>query len=164
MGKILYFPRPFEQGLEEADGSETLAGLDGVHIVVEDVDVDLEREGITSAVLEEIVEEMLARAGIRIFSGAELVDVPGQPLLYLQVGADRHRGGALAYIVRIELCQWVALARDSDREAMAVTWTIAGVWAADPEELVEGVLESVREGVERFVTAFLAANAKGPAN
>ncbi len=162
MGRLIEFPHAVAD--DAVGGTETLAGLEGVHVVVEDLGPDVAKEGIGTEMIRRDVEERLAGSGIRVFSREQLPSASGLPLLYLQIGTDRHSGGAWAYLVRIELCQWVSLSRDEDIETMAATWIIAGVWATSTGDLATDVMESVREGVDRFITAYVAANATGPAN
>jgi hypothetical protein len=66
------------QGGDTEGERATLRGLDGVQVVVEDLQPDVERNGLTRQQLQTDVELRLRKAGIRVLTEQELDRAPGQ--------------------------------------------------------------------------------------
>jgi hypothetical protein len=100
------------QGFDTETTRATLRGLEGVHVVVEALKAEAERDGLTRTQIQTDVELRLRKAGIRVFTQQEVVHIPGQPWLYVRVGTLKHPGLEL-YVdsIDVELRQWVYLAR-----------------------------------------------------
>ena len=65
----------------------TLGGLRGVHVKVERINIEAEREGLGPSVLQTDVELRLRQSHIRVLTQAEQLKAPGAPYLYLRVAA-----------------------------------------------------------------------------
>ncbi len=129
----------------------TLAGLPGVHVHVEPLNDDAERDGLRQAALSVTAEATLRQAGVPVFSQSELVaGVPGMPVLEIDVMTIR-LDAQYAYSVRVELWQAARLERAPEVVTLALTWAapqLVGTIAAD--RLVE-LRDSVRSAVAHFV-------------
>ena len=71
---------------EDSDASRaTLAGLQGVAVVVEDLQPSVmkyaAKSGLSKAQVQQDAEKMLRDAGIRIVAGEDWKKTPGKPLL-----------------------------------------------------------------------------------
>ena len=75
-----------EQTLETQ--RESLRGLEGVEVVVENLPAEVEREGLTSLTLHAAIERQLQDAGVRALKPGDRLGTPGAPFLYVVV-ADR---------------------------------------------------------------------------
>jgi hypothetical protein len=64
---------------------ESLKGLQGVGVLIENLNADAERAGLDSSTLTTDVELRLRQAGIVVLSRAERVRAPGSPYLYVNV-------------------------------------------------------------------------------
>ena len=90
---VLAGDSPFERA--------TLAGLNGVHVLVEGMNPDVERDGLAKSTMQTDVELRLRQVGIRVLTGTEQLLAPGRPYLYLRVSTLKDREGF--YAIAIEL-------------------------------------------------------------
>jgi hypothetical protein len=128
----------------------TLEALPGVHVQVEPVNADAERDGLTRAALQAGVEAALLDAGISVFTQTQLfAEVPGTPVLHVDVMTVR-LDGRYAYCVRLELWQAVRLVREPDVAALALTWSAPQVMGTVAAEALAGVRDAVRSAVADF--------------
>ena len=71
---------------------QTLAGLRGISIVVEDVNPDAEKDGLTAATLHADMQQKLRQAGVPVLTEDQAARAPGSPHLYLKLSAMKHGG------------------------------------------------------------------------
>jgi hypothetical protein len=108
------------------------------------------------------VELRLRQAGITVLPGGTVL--PGEspsPWLYVRVGFVAS-GTVYAYAVEVELHQPVTLVRDREITAYgATTWRVGPlVGLAGRDGIAERVRRVLRDMVDEFVNAYLAANPK----
>jgi hypothetical protein len=138
----------------------SLAGLTGVTVVVEGMRPDAEREGLRQSTLQTDVELKLRQAGIRVLTEAERILTPGIPRLYLNVNTMlRDEIGAFAFSINLRLMQKVRLDRNPIIVSEGTTWSTGSVGTVGVRELAT-VRESIRDQVDEFINAYLAANPK----
>ncbi len=146
------------RGVGEVE-KQSLAGLSGVLVVVEHMRPDAERDGLTRTGLQTDVELRLRQAGIRVLTVKEMVWTPGEPSLYLNVNTNK-RMGLYAYCVQLGLYQRVRLDRAPSVIAVVVTWAISGEVGTVGANKLGNVRKAVRDMVDQFINAYLAANPK----
>jgi hypothetical protein len=145
----------------EADESRTLAGLFGVQVVVESMDLDAARDGLTTSSLQTIMELRLRQAGIRVLTETENLRAPGNPYLYVNVGTGKEPSlGIYVYHLSLTLRERVRLDRNPDTREFAETWHARGQFGYIPVRRLHEVRISVEEQVDEFINAYLAANPK----
>jgi len=137
---------------------QTLAGLRGVSIVVEDVNPDAEKDGLTAAALHADIEGKLRQAGIAVLTEDQAARASGAPHLYLKLSAMKHAAGFYAFHIQLGVRQRVILLRASRGIGFATTWSATDVlgtvnWASLPS-----IREDVMAKVDQFTKAYLAAN------
>jgi hypothetical protein len=139
---------------------ETLKGLQGVGVVVEDPGFYASSAGLTISMLRTDVEPRLRQAGIAVLSEAERDSTPGWPYLYVAVtvGPLPSRLSGHVYSVEVQLHQQVTLVRVPTVKTRAVTWNTSSIGVADSPS--ETIRRSVRDAVDKFIHAYLAANPK----
>lgn len=145
---------------DERSERATLAGLTGVRVEVEDIAADAEREGLTESDLQRDIEMKLQQAGIRVFTEAEWRTAPGKPTLNLEVRTLKPDTKTYVVSITLELEQEVRLARDATVNVSATTWSAPprlGIVAAGH---FSSIRRDVREIVDQFIQAYLAANPK----
>lgn len=156
---VLAFSARADSELERA----TLKGLPGVFVLVEQMDPDAERDGLAQSTLTKDVEQRLRETGIRVLTRPELLATPGKPYLYLRVYAVRATGetaGVYAYSISLELKQEVRLTRASPVRSLAATWRATEEVGTVQAARLSSVRDKVRDMVDQFINAYLAANSK----
>jgi len=139
---------------------ETLTGLTGVHVVVEEMNPAAEKDGLTEFTLQMDVELKLRQAGIRVLTSGERLVAPGNPYLYLRVGTIKNEMGLYAFDTDLELRQEVRLTRNPAITSLAATWSARGRIGSIGSRNLPSVRDSVRDQVDEFLNAYLAANPK----
>ena len=147
-----------ERWQERQRGS--LAGLTGVSVVVERLRPEVEREGLTQLILRTDVELKLRQAGIRVLTETERLEMPGAPFLYLRVSTSTREAMPYAFNIALELRQWVRLLRDPTLTTLGTTWYAVGSTGIVGSRHVADIREVVRDAIDQFINAYLAANPK----
>jgi len=142
-----------------AEPRETLCGLKGVMVFIEDIDSDVEKYGLTKSLLKEQVESRLRHADIPVLTANEAFNMPGRPYLYLNLTTHDTGVELYSYSIRIELNQDVSMIRDPSIKASATTW-IANVVGIVGAQNLPAVTEDVTQLTNQFVRDYLAANEK----
>jgi hypothetical protein len=142
--------RAFGQGpLSLGLGVNTLKGIDGVQVLVEDLSDSAKALGLEKETIQTDVELKLRLAGMRVLSDEEDNNTPGMPYLYVNVRVVRS-----AAAVGVELRQSVRLARNGE-PALGATWSAGGVGTNLTAESIRG---HVKDYVEAFLNAWLSVN------
>ncbi len=103
----------------------SLQGFDGIQVVVEALDRDAERDGLTHSQIRTDVELRLRRGGVRLLTDQEHRSAPGRPWLYVHVSIVKGLNTPVyAVAIAVELYQDVYLARDPRGPISAVTWSL----------------------------------------
>ncbi len=145
----------------------TLRGLNGVHVMLENVRAEVERLGLTKQQMQTDVELRLRKAGIRVLSKKEYQRAPGTPQLYVNVNFSIHEAsGFCAFSVNVELEQQVILIRSPEVRIEGKIFPVASTWNTGCTGFVgisniRTVRENVRDEVDIFINAYLAENPKG---
>ena len=131
----------------------TLKGLKAVGIVVDVIDPELQKLGITREVL---ITRLLAR-----LQGKQIViDPAAKEFVGLRITAVRGGRGPYAAALSFALYQPVIISRDKDIRTSTQTWEIEAVLMADPKMLLTACGESADDLADRFATAYHAVNPK----
>src|SRR2546422_666897 len=103
-------------------GRESLKGLRAVHVVIERMSPEAERDGLPRDTIQTDVELKLRQAGITVSSKSE---PPAFAYIYVNVNTLKAQGpptsGLYAYCVHVELVQGVTLARNAKALTYAPT-------------------------------------------
>ncbi len=133
-----------------SESRATLKGVKAVAVLVEKLDPDVEKDGLTRDQLQADVETRLRKAGITVNpSTGESLRVTVKPM--------KHGAGLYAYAVRVEFHQRVRLSRDSKITASVPTWSVGCLGTVRAEDL-RNVRASVADDVDKFVAAYLEQN------
>jgi hypothetical protein len=142
---------------------ETLKGLHGLHVVVEKLNPELERDGLAARQIQVDIELRLRKAGITVFSQGEVNKADGPTLLHVRVDAvkgDDVLENLYAVHMGVELWQAVYLYRLEKSPAfVAATWTIRGTAFVGREKLND-VRSYLAGQVDEFINDYLTANSK----
>jgi len=74
-----------------------------VGVLVEPLDPDVERAGLTTLQLQTAVEGQLQKAGIPVFTTEERLRVPGKPFVYVHVQVVLRSYALVTYFIQVEL-------------------------------------------------------------
>lgn len=159
----LRLPAPADESRTEkrsvplAEPKDTLCGLKGVMVFIEDIDSDVENHGLTKNLLKKEVESRLKQADIPVLTVDEAFNMPGKPYLYLNLTTHNTGIELYSYSIRIELNQDVSMIRDPSIKASATTW-IANVVGIVGAQNFPAVTEDVTQLTDKFIHDYLAAN------
>jgi len=145
----------------ETLGKETLKGLKGVHVLVETLSPDIEKDGLRKSSLHTDVELKLRLAGIKVLTKEEYLKEPGKPYLYVNVGSLKDERGFYHFSIEVALNQVVTLLRDFTITSFAITWRATGRFGYAGEERVESFIRSnINDSINEFINDYLAMNPK----
>lgn len=143
---------------------ESLRGLDGIYVVVEELKPDVERDGLKRSDLLADVREKVRGAGIPLLSKEDWPKTFGAPYLYVNVQTVSVRapaGAIYSIVIEVALEQGVALMRDSSFVTSAATWQtqMSGIIGKDK---LPDIRRVVGELVDKFIHDYSSVHPKGP--
>ena len=136
---------------------QTLRGLQGIWVVVEDLPPEVERRGLTREKILSDVEQKLRGAGIKLLNRNMCIVTPGRPQLYVNVRTFKPgEANGYAYYNSIDLRQVVDLERNQLR-TFSPTWSrySAGIVSENQLDLIR---DDMRQMVDVFVDTWLTVN------
>ncbi len=136
---------------------DSLKGLPGVFVVVDDLDPAIEKAGLTKADLQNQAEEELRRAGVPVLSREQWVTTAGGPYLHVSAFVLSSSESVWPFFIEVSSMQRVALERSSLDIFFAPTWSVATVGSVGSNKVLQ-VSDIVKEYVDQFAKAFLAVN------
>ena len=140
-------------------GRETLRGIDAVGVVVEILHEDVEVAGLTTSPIQTDAEDRLRQSGIRVLSKSDRAAAPGRPHVYVSIDLDPD---SYAYLVRVEFRQDVeSFVRRGSTIPGVPTW-VSGSRGVVGQTVPDGVRDTVRDDIDRFIGDFLAVNPNMP--
>jgi len=129
----------------------TLAGLKEVGVVVDTLDPDLERQGVTR-------DLVLSRLLARVQNDHIAVNPAAAEFLGLRINAVRAGRGPYAVSVTLSLYQPVLLVRNRDVKTSTQTWEVESVLLADPKVLLTACYDTAENLADRFAAAWRSVN------
>jgi hypothetical protein len=134
---------------------DILHGLKGLRVVVESLEAEIERDGLTTDQVQTDTELKLRMAGIKIlpFEGVAI----DKPFFYLNIGAMKTRSGVYIYTISAKL-QEPAICVRNDYLVLAATWEHSGYVGITPN--LATIRQTAKDMVDKFINAYLSANPK----
>ena len=143
-------PAAFGYGDDEFT-RETLRGLDGVHVVIEDFSDDAKRAGFTEKTFQTDVELRLRQNDIKVLKDQP----PGGGYVYVQINPlHEEYGQRHAFRIDVAFVQPVYLSRDPAIFSYAATWHVSAVGIGK----LPLVREGVKDKVDEFINAYQSVN------
>ncbi len=136
---------------------DTLRGLDGVHVVVEELRPEVVDDGLSKEAIEEGVVQRLWDAGVRVLMEDQWTIAAGAPYLYLNVNAVKSKD-LYVYAVDLQLNQNVKLERLPTVAVAATTWTTGCRVGAVSADSVRVLAQVAAQSVDRFIEDYRTAN------
>lgn len=144
-------------GIDDAKSRESLKGIKGVLVIIEDVDPRIAKDGLTKNQIEADVELKLRLAGLKVYKVMTEKESPGLPWLYVAgEGFKDSPTGLYVFNIRVELWQDVYLQRNGERND-ATTWSI-GYFGVSPS--IDKIRNLIKDKVDSFINAWLSVNPK----
>jgi hypothetical protein len=139
---------------------ETLRGLPGVRLIVEKINAEVERDGLTTDLVRTTAETRLRTAGIRLLSQDEVTMTQGRPTIQILVQTSRS-DSLYAYCVEVSVWQeMVQIHRQTSLPVWVRSWVTENVVGIKPHKNIH-VLKTTVEGlVDEFIRAYMAVNPK----
>ena len=152
----------FDPSLADAappEQRESLRGLQGVEVVIEDIKSDAQADGLSQEALRAAVELILRSRGIRVLTPSERSAMPSKPYLYVHVGTDKNSLGQYAFNARVELHQAVSLVHRPQHIVLAPTWSTPDKFRTVGQQTMRmWIINSIEPLVREFVDDFRAVN------
>ena len=142
-----------------AEPQDTLHGLKGIMVLIEDIESEVEDHGLTKILLKNEVESRLRQADIIVLTRDEAFNMLGKPYLYLSLTTHNTGVELYSYSIRMEFNQDVCMVRDPSVRASATTW-IANVVGIVGTRNLPAVAEDATQLTDKFIHDYLAANQK----
>ncbi len=139
---------------------ESLRGIKGIHVVIESLNPDIEKDGLRIENIQTDVELKLRLAGFKVLTEKEWLNEPGEPYLYVNVNSMKHEIGTHVFKVDIGLIQTVHLKRDTKIFLQATTWSSGIIGYVEKEKGVNYVRDSVKDLMDEFINDYLSVNPK----
>jgi len=138
---------------DSAASRATLQGITAVAVVVESLDDDAKKIGLTEEAIRTDVELKLRLAGMRIVTQDDLLTLPGAPYLYVSVTVLPPEAGCIS----VELNQSAVLRRNGESAFGVTTWSVGSV-RVNPS--AQGIRNAIKDEVDTFLNAWLSVNPK----
>jgi len=151
------------QGIDTELTRQTISGLPGVNVMVEEMQPNIKRyaqkAGIMKEQIQKDIEMKLTSAGIKVLAWNDWLKTPGRPVLYVNINTHEYEKYWYAYDIKIELKQIVLLEANPKIKTLASTWSIDMTGVANIGTL-SAIRNNVRTMTDRFIAAFQNANSK----
>jgi hypothetical protein len=143
---------PFVVGAGDAPLDRgTLRGLKSLSVIVDPIDPQLDRAGLTAAVLRNQLEARLRHGGVT-------VDEAAVEFLGLHVSSTQIRKGPYSLCLSIGLYQPVVQSRDKEIRTATQTWEVDTILLAQPKGLMQSSTAALDQLADRFVNAWRSVN------
>jgi len=148
------------QGIAARNRAESLAGLQGVHVIVVEMPAIAVEAGLTTAVIKSAVEAKLNARGVPILGLGALTMDPRGPSILVKVDLDLS-DPVYFYYAQVQFFQNVTLMTGADvltSSASASTWQ-AGTFARIGKFRINTLPQEVNKLVDAFASDYLKQNA-----
>jgi hypothetical protein len=152
-------PSPDTLTIDSKDSPLSLRLIKGVLVVVEDLPTKVEKTGLTSDQIQTYVEAKCKRAGLKVLSTEESLNMAGYPILAVNIDLKKIQGnGHYLYAIHLGLHQNVHLERDPQIMIIgATTWTTSSYGLGKE---VRSMRVRIKNHVNEFINAYSAANSR----
>jgi hypothetical protein len=127
-------------------GRDTLRGLPGLEVVVEELPPEVQRAGLDAGAVRGEIQRRLAAGGVTLYTTQQQNTSLAKAYLYLHLNALELPVGAMAIAVQLQLRQTVKSVVTTSNIVNAMTWDSHNVFALtgrDAAPLTGAVLEMV---------------------
>ena len=141
-----------------ATGHDTLRGLPGVEVAVENFEESLERDGLVRGAIQSEIVRRLRAGGIAVYASQNENPSEAKPYLYVDVNGVRVPGQELyAIAVQVQLRQTLRSPVTGSNIVDAMTWDARTVLAVKSNNLA-AVGDTIQEYVDHFIQDWMAVH------
>jgi hypothetical protein len=143
--------------LDDDDARQSLRGLQGVGVLIEKLNPEVEQSGLSSESIQGDVELKLRLAGIRVLSREESLRTRA-PILYVNVNmiTGPSIGRIMPFSISVAVTQRISLERDSTIRLRVPTWSVDATGTQDAST----IRNTIKDFADRFINAYLSVNPK----
>jgi len=127
----------------QASPNHGLRGITTVFVVV-DLNDDARRIGLNQGLIETDVKLKLRLAGMRVATAAEILTIPGSPIVYVNVATLAPQAAS----IQVQLDQDAHLERNEELAPDVTTWD-ATVVVANPT--VHGIRDTIKDEIDKLL-------------
>ena len=141
-------------GLRAGDATldrATLRGLKAFNIVIDPLDPQLEKAGLSADSLRSRIDTRLRHAGIQLDNNA--IEFVG-----LRIDSMFTKKGPNGLCFSLAFYQPVALARDQKIRTATQTWDVHSMLLVPPKMMVQAAQDAVDQLADQFVNAYRSVN------
>ena len=144
---------------ELTDKQLSLNEIKTLYVFVQGFTAETKTAGLKKGPLQNYVEAKLKAVVIKIVSEEETLDVPGRPVLYVNISARKRKEvAAFIYHIDVGILQEVALVRDPSIHTMSITWNKGSLGHCPVNTLPSSIRGTVGYLMDKFVNDYKAAN------
>lgn len=143
---------------------QTLRGLKGIYLLIEEGDPDLAKAGLTRDMVAGEAEKRLRRIPVQLLTLKESFQETGRPYLEISLLFSKPSTGPYGYLVEVSLNQEIRPTRPFHSSVgrgtgilHGQTWRVREAGSLDRDK-APAFVETVGRMVDRFVDAYLAVN------
>jgi hypothetical protein len=137
---------------------ESLRGLQGVQVVIEDIEEDLRAQGLSKDKIRTAVERVMRSSGIPLLRNEDQDTTTSRAWFHVQVGTLKDLSGRYAYMIRVFLRQKAFLEYGPSHSINATTWESPIVIGTIRGSNLQQLVVTAEEKTKEFATDFLAQN------
>lgn len=142
----------------DAGSRESLKGISGVGVVVEDISPDASADGLSQDAIRSAAELILRSKGIRVLTSVEKTRLGSAPYLYINVNTLKEELGLYAYAVNVDLKQVVGLLSKKGMQSWGCTWSTSVIGTVGEANVPQIIADGVEPLVKEFANDFLLVN------
>ncbi|OGP62623.1 MAG: hypothetical protein A2V65_12005 [Deltaproteobacteria bacterium RBG_13_49_15] len=135
---------------------KALRGIKGLLVVVEKINPEIEKDGLTENQIQTDVELKLRMAGLNVLTSEERKKAPGRPFFYLRAHILKLSSKVYIFHINLILFQDAYLERN-DEPIVASTWSSSGLGETDDLDIIRS---KVKDHVDEFLNIWLSVNPK----
>ena len=151
LATLLLLPPATRAAGDAALDRATLRGITSVGVVIDNIDPEIEKLGVTRNLLLPLISQRLEQNHINM-------DKAANEFLGLRITGVRNTRGPWAVALSVGLYQPVLLSRNHDIHTSTQTWEVESVLMADPKGLADACSETAGDLVNHFAQIFKTVN------
>lgn len=144
-----------------SDQKESLRGLKGIGLLIEPLNPEIEKAGISRDQLKQEIALQLRQAGIQVLNEEARVEEPGKPYLYINLNAYSWREEVIyGYALKVDLNQLILLDRDKKSGCFGTTWYSGSAGIIGANKMKSFIRTELADTIDKFIHDYSAANPK----